>query len=185
MILLENFELKEMAHCDLDLVLKWRNQEFIRNVMYNTEIISTDEHLKWYKKMKIDNTKKTLLFYSDGIPYGILQLQKINQNNKTCEWGFYIGNSNAPKGFGTILGYISLQYIFNELELRKVIGEVLSFNENSLQFHKKLGFIQEGVLRSQIIKENQLFDVYIFGLLLTEWKENESKIKYKIEGKFK
>ncbi|MGG3804444.1 UDP-4-amino-4,6-dideoxy-N-acetyl-beta-L-altrosamine N-acetyltransferase [Metabacillus fastidiosus] len=177
--------LREMTKSDLPLVLSWRNQEYIRKMMYNSEIISMDRHIAWFNKIQKSKTSKTLIFYFSGEPYGIVNIHQINFLKGTCEWGLYIGVEEAPRGLGTILGYLAIEYVFNSLRLRKLHAEVLDFNHKSYNFHKKMGFEQEGVLKEHIAKEGKYVDIILFGLSLSKWVEQSSLIKRQITIQFK
>ncbi|MFH4293364.1 GNAT family protein, partial [Acinetobacter baumannii] len=68
---------------------------------------------------------------------------------------------------------VALNHAFNKLGLEKVFGQVLSFNDKSLNFHRKMGFVQEGLLRKHFKDQRGEFDIYQFGLLRTEWLEDK------------
>ncbi|WP_078378903.1 UDP-4-amino-4,6-dideoxy-N-acetyl-beta-L-altrosamine N-acetyltransferase [Sutcliffiella halmapala] len=177
-------ELRDIRENDLEKILQWRNQKSIRKFMYNSNIISMDEHTQWFLKIKNSKIAQSKIFYYNQVPCGILNIIEIDYINNKCKWGFYIGPNNALKGMGTILGFVSLNYIFNELSIRKLSAEVLSINKKSAIFHQKLGFVREGKLRKNIIKDGEYIDVLLYGLLEEEWKEHSEKIKKRIEGRY-
>ncbi|PKG22769.1 UDP-4-amino-4,6-dideoxy-N-acetyl-beta-L-altrosamine N-acetyltransferase [Niallia nealsonii] len=176
-------ELKDIHKEDLMQLFNWRNQESIRNMMYNSDIILFDDHVCWFEGLQKSEKAISKIFYYDNIPYGVLNINNIDRMNNKCTWGFYIGPSDAPKGMGTVLGYTSLNYIFGELSMRKLSAEVLSINEKSLNFHKKLGFTQEGILRKHVIKNGEYMDVYLYGILKEEWNDHSEVIKKMMKGR--
>lgn len=181
---LKKAELRDIKESHLMLILEWRNRESIRKVMFNSEEITLDQHLKWFENLQKSKTTQSKIFYYENEPYGILNISDIDKKNNKCEWGFYIGANDAPNGMGTILGYISLNYIFRELSMRKLTAKVLSTNHISISFHKKLGFFKEGVLRKHIIKDDFYIDILLFGLFNEEWNEKSEEIQRLIEGRF-
>jgi RimJ/RimL family protein N-acetyltransferase len=72
---------------------------------------------------------------------------------------------------GILLGTLSLALAFRELDVFKIYGQVLSFNQRSIRFHQNLGFFQEGILRKHFNDERGQFDIFQFGLLQSEWLE--------------
>ncbi|GAA0319205.1 GNAT family protein [Bacillus carboniphilus] len=184
MSLFQKAKLMDIKETDLQLILDWRNQESIRKVMYNSDIILLDEHIRWFESLRKSEKAISKIFYYENIPFGVININQIDKTNKKCEWGFYIGNKNAPRGMGTVLGFISLNYIFDDLSMRKVNAEVLSMNEKSISLHRKLGFTQEGLLRKHIIKDKNYIDIYLFGLLQEEWKGKSDYIKSVIKGRY-
>ncbi|OLN24028.1 UDP-4-amino-4,6-dideoxy-N-acetyl-beta-L-altrosamine N-acetyltransferase [Domibacillus antri] len=176
--------LKDIEEKDLKRILEWRNQEWIRRVMYHSEEISMEQHLSWFKNLQSSETAVTKLFYYDGIPYGVLNVNNIHSQHSRCEWGFYIGEQNTPKGMGTILGFTALHYIFNELNIRKLCAEVIGSNQKSRAFHEKMGFSGEGILRKHIIKDEKEEDVFLYGMFQYEWNEWSLRILRLIEGRY-
>ncbi|MDF2065812.1 UDP-4-amino-4,6-dideoxy-N-acetyl-beta-L-altrosamine N-acetyltransferase [Bacillus sp. Cr_A10] len=180
----ERIRLKSITDEDLFIIFKWRNQQSIRNVMINSEIITWNQHISWYNDYKDNHKSITKIFYFDDIPYGVLNVYDIDCKNQKCKWGFYVGELTAPSGMGTILGYTSLNYIFENLKIKKLTAEVLSFNEKSLRFHYKLGFTNEGILREHLLMNNVYKDLYIFVILKEEWDDKKNEILKFLEGRF-
>ncbi|MGG3925228.1 UDP-4-amino-4,6-dideoxy-N-acetyl-beta-L-altrosamine N-acetyltransferase [Metabacillus fastidiosus] len=184
MNIFERAKLMDIQEKDLEQILDWRNRRLIRNVMYSSDIISMDQHLQWFEKLQNSEMNISKIFYFDQVPYGVLNIKEIDKIHQKCEWGFFIGEDNAPKGIGTILGFTSLNYIFKELLLRKLSAQVLSINERSAIFHEKLGFVQEGMLRQHIKKEDTYLDILLYRLFKEEWEEHSIKIQKIIEGRY-
>lgn len=181
---LENrIKLVDLTENELPMLLSWRNKELIRNVMMNSELITWDQHVKWFNNYQSNQSLQTKIFYFNNKPYGVVNIQGIDVENKKCEWGFYIGDEYSPLGMGSLLGYTSLNYIFQDLGIRKLTAEVLSFNTKSIKFHEKLGFINEGRLRKHIIKNNQFIDILIYGMFKEEWFSKRQVILETIEGR--
>jgi len=170
-----DFKLRDLSEHDLELVLQWRNSERIRKNMYHDNIITWEEHIQWFSRVKNDHTKRHKVFELNNLPVGIVNFTEIDFIHKRCKWGFYLGEENLPKGTGTLMGYVGLSYIFENEKMRKVSGEVFGFNSASIHFHKKLGFHQEGCLRKHMIRDEQYIDILLFGFLHEEWQS------YKLE----
>jgi len=179
----ERAKLKEIDENDLPLILNWRNQGSIRGVMYNSDMILWEQHSQWFNKLQKSDSAISKVFYFDDIPYGVLNITQIDPVNNTCEWGFYIGSLTAPKGMGTILGYTALNYIFQELHIRKLSAQVFEFNNKSINFHNKMGFTQEGKMRAHVLKNGQYIDILLYGFLSSEWEEQSLLLKELIEGR--
>ena len=177
--------LKDMTEADLPLVLSWRNKDHVRNMMYNNDIITIEQHVKWFETIQKSPTSLAKVFYVDERPYGVVNIHQIDHNNYTCEWGIYIGEENTPAGLGTVMGYLAIQYIFFELRLKKIHAEVLAFNQQSYYYHKKMGFEQKDVLKKHIRPDGTFIDTIVFSLTITQWEQQREAIQTKIEQKFK
>lgn len=169
----EACNLRPVERGDLEKLLQWRNSDRIRMNMYTDHIISMDEHISWFEKSQNQNVNVHLVFEVDKKPVGLVYFKDIDENNGRSNWGFYIGETNHPRGSGTALGVLGLQYAFTKLNLRKVCGEAFAFNEASIKFHKKLGFVEEGRLVKHILKHGAYKDIVLFAMFREVWVEKE------------
>ncbi|WP_082630576.1 UDP-4-amino-4,6-dideoxy-N-acetyl-beta-L-altrosamine N-acetyltransferase [Peribacillus muralis] len=168
--------LRALSERDKDMIFKWRNYEHIRMNMYNDQPIAYVEHSRWFEDILKNQKEYYRLFIYRQKPLGLISFKNNNQQNHTCVWGFYIGENDAPKGSGTIMGWLGLDYAFHSLFMKKIIGEVLSFNKKSERYHLKLGFKQEGIYKNKHIKEDRFIDVIRFGLQKEEWEMHKGKL---------
>lgn len=165
-------KLRPMTEADLKQVLRWRNHGDIRRYMYTTHEISLEEHRNWYTNVSKNPAVHLLIYEHLGQACGFVNITR-GRCIQIADWGFYLA-SGAPKGVGRSLGKQALAYAFEELDLHKVCGQALGFNERSIAFHKALGFTEEGRLRDQHFDGEVFHDVMCFGLLKHEW---QTKIK--------
>ncbi|WP_142302821.1 UDP-2,4-diacetamido-2,4,6-trideoxy-beta-L-altropyranose hydrolase [Bacillus sp. FJAT-45350] len=182
MIDLRNFSIKDIQEDQLDLVRNWRNSDAIQPYMYTDHKITELEHKEWFNKVNKDESTIVKLIYYLNKPIGLANFSNINKNNNTCNWGFYIGAQNAPIGSGTILGLLALEYIFKKVGMRKVCGEVLEFNHTSLNFHKKLGFEEEGRFVKHVVKDGEYIDVIALALFIDKWSAVKKNLLFKYRG---
>ncbi|WP_129691777.1 UDP-4-amino-4,6-dideoxy-N-acetyl-beta-L-altrosamine N-acetyltransferase [Gottfriedia acidiceleris] len=180
MIRIEDFKLKDIELRDLNILFTWRNTERIRSVMINDEVITYSQHSHWFRSLKDDPTKIAKIFLYKNLPIGFIQFTNINKLNGTCEWGFYIGENTTPRGFGTIMGILALDYLFNELKMRKLSASILDFNVTSINYHKKLGFTKEGRLLKQYIKNKSFIDLVLMGLFKESWYKHSEQLKKEV-----
>ncbi|MFF6014771.1 UDP-4-amino-4,6-dideoxy-N-acetyl-beta-L-altrosamine N-acetyltransferase [Lysinibacillus fusiformis] len=177
-----NALLRDIVVDDLEKVLTWRNQENIRSVMFNNNIIEWEQHKNWYEKIKNSKNNISKIFTVNNVDYGILNIYDIDNYSNKCSWGFYIGDNNAPKGTGVLLGYTSLEFVFKELKFRKLCAEVIETNKISCNFHKKLGFKLDGILRKQIKRNDRYEDIYVYSLFAEEWEDNKKQLNLELKG---
>ncbi|MDQ0350240.1 UDP-4-amino-4,6-dideoxy-N-acetyl-beta-L-altrosamine N-acetyltransferase [Alkalibacillus filiformis] len=149
----------------------WRNQSHIRNMMYTDRMITKSEHEQWYQNILANNQMIVKLLFQEDQPLGLIQFTHIHEDFKRCHWGFYVGESDAPKGTGTVLGLLALDYIFTDYQIKKVCAEVIEENVRSFHFHKKLGFIEEGRFKKHIMKNGVPMDVTPMALFYENWQE--------------
>lgn len=164
-------KLRDLNVHDLEMVLQWRNHDNIRKWMINSDVIALNDHFVWFERNRNRADRLFYIFEYKQQPQGYVSFVSIT-NSSAYEWGFYV-SPDAEKGVGCLLGITALNLAFKELGLEKVFGQVLAFNEKSLNFHTKMGFVKEGRLRKHFKDYRGEFDIYQFGLLREEWLEGK------------
>lgn len=158
---------RPMKRPDLEMVLRWRNDESVRRYMYTQHEITFEEHASWFARASVAPGRHLLIFEHDGVPLGFISFHQSGEGG-IADWGFYIA-PEAPKGTGSKLGTTALDYAFSSIKLHKICGQALGFNSGSIRFHEKLGFTREGVLRQQHFDGKTYQDIICFGLMHDEW----------------
>ena len=72
------------------------------------------------------------------------------------------------KGYGTEAIRIMLDMAFNKYEMHRV--GVVGLNTDALEFYKKIGFKQEGILEEAYYYNNEYSDFIMMRILSHEWK---------------
>ncbi|SFR85310.1 UDP-4-amino-4,6-dideoxy-N-acetyl-beta-L-altrosamine N-acetyltransferase [Marinobacter daqiaonensis] len=162
--------LRTMTEDDLERVRRWRNHPDVRRYMYTTHEIDPAEHRAWFERTRDSDRSELMIYEDEGLPLGFVNLAR-GRSRQVADWGFYLA-PEAARGTGKALGRAALRHAFEGLELHKVCGQALGFNDRSIKFHRSLGFVQEGCLRDQHYDGQAYHDVVCFGLLRQEWKNS-------------
>jgi len=161
--------LRTIHPAELELMLSWRNAPNVRANMYTRHEISLAEHHAWWVRTQERSDQEYFMFESQGMPLGIVAFTGIDQINQYSSWAFY-ASPLAPKGTGSRMEFLALEYAFNSLQLHKLCCEVLAFNMPVIKLHQKFGFKVEGVLREQHKVNGHFEDIYRLGMLASEWQ---------------
>lgn len=172
--------LRPMYDSDVDLVLKWRNSERIRSHMLTDHIITKEEHYKWYGSIKNNPRVCYHIFEYKGRPVGLVYFTNMDYKNLKTMWGFYLGETDVPRGCGTAMLYFAIEDIFDKRGFRKICSEVLLFNTKSIKVHKKLGFEEEGLFRQHVYKNNRYEDVVFLSLFRDKWLQKKMHLEIEI-----
>ena len=167
--------LRPMAEHDLEMVLEWRNAPKVRENMYTQQVISLDEHQKWWARMNDQDSDKYLVFEADGLPAGVVSFVNFTHGRKAAEWGFYAAPT-TQRGIGSRLGLCALDYAFGTLALTTLFAEVLDYNSTSLNFHKKLGFQDEKLLKKYRRVNGVETDVFRMKISADQWQKTRPQI---------
>lgn len=172
--------LRKITREDLPTIREWRNSPQIRQHMYSSHKITEEEHYAWFDRLEQDAESRWYIHTSDeNIADGVVYFTQLKPSNKSSFWGFY-ASPEAPLGTGSKIALDALDFVFSELKLHKLNAEVISSNKDSLRFHEKLGFKQEGLFRDYHFDGSSFFDVVRFGIISTEWQKKRTEIKLRI-----
>lgn len=169
-----NDEIKQKLRC-------WRNEEFVRENMFNQEIISKEEHQAFIKKLETDNSTKIFIAFRDNEPFGVLNYHLREEDS--LEFGYYlIDKKYINSGLGVLLEYDLLNHAFNNLKVKKVYCRTLTYNKKVINLHKKFGFVEEKTLKNIARKNDEFLDACMQAIYPDIWeikrKKLEKVIKY-------
>jgi UDP-4-amino-4,6-dideoxy-N-acetyl-beta-L-altrosamine N-acetyltransferase len=149
-----------------------RNQISVRASMYSDHLISSEEHINWIKS--VTTNEKNIVFvvlgYAEKV-LGVVSLQNYEVKQKRSSWAFYL-DEDVRGGLGAFIEFNFLDFSFIELGLEKLNCEVIESNEPVIKLHKKFYFLEEGLRRSEVIKNHNRVGVILLGLLKEEWLSN-------------
>ena len=94
-----------------------------------------------------------------------------NRRMGTFKYGVFIARNFWGKGYGKEVVRLLLKFYFKELGYQKVTIHIVSFNERSIKFHEKLGFVREGQLRRMSFTNGRYYDEIYLGMTKEEFEE--------------
>ena len=148
----ERINLRPINEKDTDLVVQWRNSEFVKNNFLYRGEFTAEVHNNWLKtKVETGEVIQFIIEYLDGNnkkPVGSVYLRDIDYENSSAEFGIFIGEKSAlGKGIGTKTTKLVLEYAHKKLLLHRVFLRLLSDNLPAYKAYRKAGFIVEGIFR--------------------------------------
>jgi len=133
---------------EIQMVLEWRNHISVRKWMLNKQEISLQEHLDYIDSLKKSSDKLYFLVKTNKEYIGVVDFKKIDFYKKEACFGLY-ANPDL-KGVGSRLVSFSIKYIFDILQLDKIIIEVFADNYKAISLYEKFNFeiFEEKILNS-------------------------------------
>ena len=132
---------------------------------------------KQYEKLEKQVEEKKNLFHfmirtkADDRLIGMAAVNRIEWTNGNAFLRLGIGAAeDRGKGYGTQALQMLLRFAFAELNLFRVSALVPEYNEAALALLKKFDFAQEVCRRKALERDDQRWDLYVFGLLSEEWQ---------------
>ena len=97
--------LREITTCTKEqkkAVLKVRNQESVRTLMYTDHKISLNEHLAWLDRVKYDERRIVFVILINEKVGGVVTVDAIDRLHLKSEWAFYL-DSKLRGGLGAVI----------------------------------------------------------------------------------
>ena len=91
--------------------------------------------------------------------------RKENVHRLTAEMGYYIAEDYWGKGIAAEAIKQACAAIFNETDIIRIFAEPYSFNAASCRVLEKAGFVYEGTLRKNAVKNGQIADSKMYAIL--------------------
>lgn len=154
---------KELEVGDCEFLNEVRN-ECAEEFLHDSSVYSVEETITWYKNLTIPY----YIVYNDFDRIGYFRLSNYSEKNSSILIGMDIhkkfrGNGYAYNAYIKFIPYITKKYNLNKVSL-----EVLATNAGAYALYKKLGFVEEGIKRQEILKNNKYVDSIIMSLLKEE-----------------
>jgi RimJ/RimL family protein N-acetyltransferase len=136
---------------------------------------------KQYEAVEKEMEEEKNLFYftirarEDDRLIGKAVVEWIDWNNGNGFLRLGIGlPEDRRKGYGSQALSMLLRYAFGELNLYRVTAVVPAYNDGAMRLFQKFSFMEEIRRRQALNRDGQLWDLVSFGLLNSEWREQNN-----------
>lgn len=100
---------------------------------------------------------------------GLFQLRFIDPNFGSAEWGFVLGSAFWGSGIFTESAQAVLGFAFDVIGLHRVEARAAVANGRGNGALRKLGAVQEGVLRRSFSRNGRYYDQVLWSILAEDW----------------
>lgn len=145
------------------------NYNIYKSTLYLPYPYSLNDALVWMEnhKKNFDEDYSYEFAITDKISgnlYGAISLSN-NQKFKNGEIAYWIGEEYWGKGYGTEAAKAIIDFAFEEKKMHKVFARYFKSNPASGRIMQKIGMVQEGVLKDQIVKDGEYEDLIYYGII--------------------
>lgn len=111
------------------------------------------------------------VYYKENDQFiGTIKIGHINWRTGIADLGIMIGEKDfRGKGLSEDIMICAIKYAFKTLSLRKLTGGTSALNVAMQKCFEKLGFIKEGVIRSQLLIDGEYIDHILYGIFKSEF----------------
>ena len=105
---------------------------------------------------------------------GSTRFYDVQLTNKTLQLGYtWYGKKYQKTGLNQNCKFLLLEFAFEKMDMERVEFRADYENKNSIEAMKKIGCIEEGVLRKNFVKPNgERRDSIVLSILKQEWLNN-------------
>lgn len=156
-----------------DLYRWFSNEEFLKYYDYYPPVPlsqkQVDEMFDYYEKSK---KSQVFAIKSEGVIIGVAGFDDIIEENRVATLFIGLGDeSSRGRGYGREAMRLLLDYGFNNLNFHRIQLNVLEFNEKAIILYERCGFKREGIFREFVLRDGRRYNLLLYGLLKSEWKE--------------
>lgn len=145
------------------------NKKILDNLRDGLPYPYTVEDAKNYITAMIDADKDTTYAFAitvgDKAVGSIGVFRKDNIHSKTAEMGYYIAESYWGQGIGTSAVKQVCKYIFDNTDIIRIFAEPFAYNLGSCRILEKSGFLFEGTLRKNAVKNGVVLDMKLYSIV--------------------
>lgn len=110
---------------------------------------------------------------SGAEPIGLTSLVDIDHENRRAELLVGFAQTPVPAGAALKAALAAMQFAFDRLGVHKLVSHVYGDNPTSQANTLHLGLRQEGLLRAHLRVGGQALDLFVNGLLVTEFRADK------------
>lgn len=125
----------------------------------------TLEDAVFYKSMDYAPNLRWAIHY-DGDFVGMIGIHKQQDvYAKNLEIGYWIGEPHWNKGIATIAVKTVCDFVFKNLDVKRIFAGVFDYNPASAKVLEKARFEREGVFKKAVYKEGKYLNELRYGLI--------------------
>jgi len=163
-------KLRPLEIADAQITLKWRLSERAKFLQSGAKTVEQQEN--WIRDALNRSNEITYILEFNGMPVGMCAICNINYNHRNCSLErLLIGEKelvgNIPVAFESEL--LLCDYIFNQMKMHKIYGDIMEDNKDMIKFRKYLGYSFNGVLRDHYIFNGKFKNTLLVSLSEKEY----------------
>jgi RimJ/RimL family protein N-acetyltransferase len=108
----------------------------------------------------------------DGELIGDIGIHFLDSDKKQVEIGYTLDKNQHGKGYATEAVTEIINYLFNELNKRRIITSMDPRNIKSIKLVERLGFRKEAHFKESIFMNGEWADDFVYAILKDEWIRN-------------
>lgn len=163
--------IRESKFSDLDTFYEWETRpEVTEFFSISKDQSREDVYNKYFKDLEDPGAEQfTICMKEDGRPIGRIVMADIIKGWKGEVWRIYIADTALRnRGYGRQALKAIMDHCFNDLGLERLYLDHYTGNPAGF-LYRSMGFLEEGVLRKNCMKDGVMHDVHLMSMLKEEY----------------
>jgi len=107
---------------------------------------------------------------------GLFQIRSLEPDFGTSEWGFALGSAFWGSGLFTEGARLVLDFAFDVLGVHRMEARAALRNGRGNGALRKIGAMQEGVLRRSFLRHGEYLDQALWSVLADDWRDTRNDV---------
>jgi ribosomal-protein-alanine N-acetyltransferase len=165
--------LRELARTDASSLLSMLATEEVAKFISPppTTPQGFEKFIQWVVREREAGRQMTFGIVPEGYEHavGLVQVRALAPNFSVAEWGFAVGSPFWGKGLFAAGAKTTLDFAFLHTALNRVEARACVGNSRGNGALRRMGAVQEGVLRGSLQKDGKFFDQVMWSILAQDW----------------
>lgn len=148
--------IRSIEMSDTENIVKWRNNERVRNNFLYRELFTVEGHTEWMNTKVASGEVEQFIIGVVGdaenvCDIGSVYFRDIDHAGGCAEYGIFIGEDSAVgHGYGNLTAGWAVQYAREVMGLKYLILRVLADNVSAIKSYENAGFVPYMVHKNYI-----------------------------------
>jgi UDP-4-amino-4,6-dideoxy-N-acetyl-beta-L-altrosamine N-acetyltransferase len=156
----------------LSLILRWRNNNWVRKNMFVQDILQEKDQLAWFNSINNASNYYFIIEYL-GEKVGLIHAKNFSEEDGIGEGGIFIGEYDYLETWASVMASICLlNFIFAKTNINRSMVRVQAHNRGAISYNLKLGykidFEDANELRMILDKEDFLYKTTVLKSVLSK-----------------
>ena len=169
-----NFTLREVRMEDAPSLLAMLTTEEVSRFISPppTTVEGFERFIAWANRERQSGSYACFAIVPRGMTtaIGIFQVRSLEPGFGTAEWGFCMGSAFWGSGLFIEGARLVLDFAFGVIGARRLEARAAVANGRGNGALRKIGAVQEGLLRRSFLRNGQYHDQVLWGILADDWR---------------
>jgi len=130
-----------------------------------------EKFVTWTRRERQNGNQFTFGMVPEGCDHavGLVQIRAIAPRFSVAEWGFAVGSPFWGTGIFLASARMALDFAFQQTAVNRLEARAVVHNGRGNGALRKLGAVQEGVLRGSLLKDGRYLDQVMWSIISQDW----------------